>query len=562
MHFDDRLGTVLRQPVSGDAVARIQYVQLLDLLGNMLGHAEGASHDAAYERLLQLSARIKPAERTKLLSSSGLRLRNSRLLVFLAGDDPHVSSAAIAAAELGEDEWLDLIPALPVVSRGILRHRRDLGPVVEARLDQLGVADRGLPPTAEAVIAAESKPAAIRLTSAEVIPLRSEPLPAPVLVDTGIGEIVRKIEAYRKEHTARQSQHLSDTPRLPLGDGEGMAARTEVKRFDFATDARGMVTDADPAAAPMLIGLSLPSLDASGSLARHIAARQPIERQVVAIELAEAVSGQWQIDAAPLFDDLTAHFTGYTGRARRVRKVAAPSAPQASKADRMREMLHELRNPAGAIQMSSELIQQQLGGDVPHEYRAIAASIASDTALVLAGFEELDRLVKLDAQTMRIEPGETDVIAAVRGTLAQIHRHTQPRQSGFALTAPEGSLPVAVERTELDRVLWRLLAAIAGAAGAMEMLDMTITGDAAMARIDIALPAKLRDLDEDSLYHAHAGEKSRVFSAGMFGLGFTLRLARAEARSAGGALRLQDGLLVLTLPQSLPSSANVSEAGL
>jgi len=560
MHFDDRLGTVLRQPVSGDAVARIQYVQLLDLLGNMPGDADGEWLDSAYERLLQLSSRIKPAERTKLLRGSGLRLRNPRLLGFLAGDDSQVSSAAIDAAELGEDEWLDLIPALPVVSRGILRHRRDLGPAVEARLDQLGVADRGLPPVAGAIADQEPVPAAPPAPSAEVIPLRSEPARAPASADTGIGEIVRKIEAYRKEHTARQSQQPSDTPRLPLGDGEGAQARTAVMRFDFVTDALGTIVGADPHAAPMLIGLALPSLEANASLAKRIAARQPIERHAVTIELAEAISGEWQIDAAPLFDDLTAHFTGYAGRARRITARSAPSSAFSDKADRMRQMLHELRNPAGAIQMSSELIQQQLGGDVPHEYRAIAASIASDTALVLAGFEELDRLVKLDAQAMRLEPGETDVIAAVRGTLAQIHRHTEHRQSGFALTAADASLPIAVERIELDRLLWRLLAAIAGAARAMEMLEVTIARETAMARIAIALPAKLRDLDEDALFHAQAGEKSRVFSAGMFGLGFTLRLARAEARGAGGALKHEDGRLVLTLPESLSSSANVSEA--
>lgn len=571
MHFDDRLGTVLRQPVSGDAVARIQYVQLLDLLGSMPGDTDGEWLNSAYERLLQLAARIKPAERSKLLSSSGLRLRNPRLLGFLAGDDPQVSSAAITAAELREDEWLDLIPALPVVSRGILRHRRDLGPTVEARLNQLGVADRGLPPAADVPVPdapaiPSIAPAAPQAPSAEVIPLRSQPQPNPATVDTGIGEIVRKIEAYRKEHIARQALQPSDTLRLPLGDGEGVVGREPLTRFDFVTDTRGQIIEADPHAAPMLIGLSLPSLepgaDSASSLANTIASRQPIERQTVKIALAEPVSGEWQIDASPLFDDHTAHFIGYAGRARRTRNHLAPSATLADRADRMRQMLHELRNPAGAIQMSSELIQQQLGGDVPHEYRAIAASIASDTALILAGFEELDRLVKLDAQAMRIEPGDTDVVTAVQNTLAQIHRHTENRQSGFGLTTTDSNIPVAVERIELDRLLWRLLAAIAGAAGAMEVLDVTLTREAGMARIQIAMPARLRDLDDDALYHAQAGEKTRVFSAGMFGLGFTLRLARAEARGAGGELQRKDGQLVLTLPETLTSSANVSKAGL
>ncbi len=575
MHFDDRLGTVLSQPVSGDAVARIQYVQLLDLLGNMPSDKDGEWLNPGYERLLELSSELKPEDRARLLRNSGLRLRNSRLIGFLAGDDHQVSSAAINAAELGEDEWLDLIPALPVVSRGILRHRRDLGPAAEARLEQLGIVDRGLPTSTAGEVEAQtaieapsqpfSVPSAPQPLTAEVIPLRAEPQPASPLTDSGIAKIVRKIEAYRKEHTARQGQIGPDTARLSLGDGEGLAARNPLARFDFVTDARGMITEADSLAAPMLIGLTLPSLDGglndTSSLAHLIAARQPIAGQRVTITLAHAISGEWQIDAAPLFNDLTAHFTGYAGRARRVRSRPAAPSTATDKADRMRQMLHELRNPAGAIQMSSELIQQQLGGDVPHEYRAIAASIASDTALILAGFEELDRLIKLDAEVMGIEPGEADVIAAVQTTLSQIHRHTEHRQSGFALSTAESSLPVAVERIELDRLLWRLLAAIAGAAGAMEVLDITISRSGRNAQIQIALPARLRELDDDALYHAQAGEKTRVFSAGMFGIGFTLRLARAEARGAGGNLKRNDGQLILTLPKAESSLENISNAG-
>ena len=549
MHFDDRLGTVLRQPASGEAVARIQYVQLLDLLGTVRSDSDDARLDQAYERLLHLSRRIETPDRANLLRTSGLRLRNPRLLVFLAGDDPLISSAAIAAAEMDEEEWLDLIPALPIVSRGILRHRRDLGPTVEARLESLGIGDRGLPDAPQAV------------RSAGVVPIRAQAAPS----ETGIGEIVRKIEAYRKEHTARQAQPGPDAPRLPLGDGEYAVARAPLQSFDFVTDARGSIISADANAAPMLIGLALPSLDTHSQdasplpLSRAFALRQPIERSLVTIQLAAPISGEWQIDAAPLFDDPTARFTGYAGRARRLPAGMATAPARDNSGDRMREMLHELRNPAGAIQMSSELIQQQLGGNVPHEYRAIAASIASDTALVLAGFEELDRLVRLDSQAMCLEPGEADIVAVVESTLAQINKHTEPRQSGFALDIAQGGIAVAMEHSELARLLWRLLAAIAGAAGAMEVLNLRLAREPGMASLTIALPETLRELSDADLYHAQAGDKSRILSAGMFGLGFTLRLARAEAGAAGGALHRENGHLVLTLPQVTQPSANVSE---
>ena len=41
MHFDDRLATVLRSAPSGEAMARVQYRQLLDLLGTLPVEAEG-----------------------------------------------------------------------------------------------------------------------------------------------------------------------------------------------------------------------------------------------------------------------------------------------------------------------------------------------------------------------------------------------------------------------------------------------------------------------------------------------------------------------------------------
>ena len=41
MHFDDRLGTVLRLRADGKAVQRIQFRQLLDLLGTSPAEARG-----------------------------------------------------------------------------------------------------------------------------------------------------------------------------------------------------------------------------------------------------------------------------------------------------------------------------------------------------------------------------------------------------------------------------------------------------------------------------------------------------------------------------------------
>ncbi|MBN8485466.1 MAG: sensor histidine kinase, partial [Sphingomonadales bacterium] len=105
MHFDDRLGTVLRLSASGTAVQRIQYRQLLDLLGTSPAEARGEQLDAAYVRLAELGQKIPAANRATMIRDSGLRLRSPRLVAALAEGEPAVAEAALLRAQLAPDEW-------------------------------------------------------------------------------------------------------------------------------------------------------------------------------------------------------------------------------------------------------------------------------------------------------------------------------------------------------------------------------------------------------------------------------------------------------------------------
>jgi two-component system OmpR family sensor kinase len=566
MHFDDRLDTVLRQPVRGQAIARIQYVQLLDLLGKTQANTGSPLLDPAYDRLIALASMLPATSRAEILRGSGLKLRSPALIAFLADDEPAVASAAIATADLSEQQWIDLVPALPVAARGVLRHRRDLGPTVEARLARLGVADRGLPPAPEVVATAVSQAKPRSRPRPSPAPANQTPTDqTPASSRSEIGDLVRRIEAFRKAHPAPRPAPANDAPRLPLGDAELFAA-SEVRRFDFVTDPGGRIVRADADAAPMLIGLSLGLLpnprveSAAPQVAQALRLRQPIEGQIVEITGAPAISGTWQLDGAPLFDAATGRYTGHAGRARRVPAEMLEHNDADSMADRMRQVLHELRNPAGAIQMASEFIQQQIGGTVSHEYRAIAASIASDTATVLAGLDELDRMVKHEAGVSALEPGESDLAANIAATVALLDPHMAQRESGFALDLPEDGLRVSIARGDLERLTWRLLAALAAATGAGERLALTGFANPLESRLEIDLPATLRDLSDEELFAAHARQRGPAISAGVFGLGFTLRLASAEARSAGGSLRREGSALNLILPRDEPASANIRGA--
>lgn len=602
MHFDDRLATVLRQPVSGDALARIQYRQLVDILGRAPAHANSDAVEAGFARVAALSRRIPARERARLLRQPLQPMTNARLFSLLAEAEPEVATAAIASARLSETDWLSLIPRLPVRARGILRHRRDLSPQVEALLERLGIRDRGLPPAQGPQVLPDEQVAPPAPSSeAEIeelvlsemlgpLPNASDGgstaelgesltpptslaewarmkaatahMPASERSEAGIGAIVRRIEEFRKarEMQGTVQDTATDSPRLPLGDGEAAPHRGP-STIDFTTDAEGRVNWADGPHASAVIGFRLDEHQSASATASSIASalrhRQPLSGARITLTGAPAISGEWQVDALARFDPVGGRFAGYCGRMRRPAKVSALGNEQANsgEADRMRQVLHELRTPANAIQVAAEIIQQQVFGPAPHEYRALAASIASDCAHILAGFEELDRLVKLETGALPLEAGDCDLGEVIGTTLARLRSWTEPRNTGFALAgelangALADGLAVAMDRAEAERLIWRLLAALAGSTVPDEWLALSWRQDDAGIILTMTLPAALAARQGEDLFASGEAGRAPVLTTGMFGVGFTLRLAAAEATAAGGWLQRLDNQLVLTLPR-------------
>ncbi|WP_298196208.1 histidine kinase dimerization/phospho-acceptor domain-containing protein [Novosphingobium sp.] len=583
MHIDDRLATVLAVSATGDNQIRVQFRQLVDLLGTMptaaLGTAADPAVDRAMLRLGALSRRIPPAERAAALDRSGVRLRNARLVAELACDHPAVAEAAIRMARLGEEQWLDILPTLPPGVRGLLRQRRDLGTAVIQRLDQLGASGPGLPapPSTETAAAPRREdPPALAVTAddlgGKVLPLRARaepPSPAPAATPAvplpaaetlasaeaetarptpsegaardGIGAIVRRIEAFRRTREATRPA-ANDAPFLPLVE-EGDPARLQA--FAFACDSSGRIVWTDASLAGMIVGLLLPLAERSSSqLASAFRRRLPVRATPVELDGPAAIAGPWLLDAAPEFDG-EGRCTGYTGKFRRPSPVVA-AQPANPEAVRVRQVLHELRTPVNAIQGFAELIHQQLVGPVPHGYRALAAGIAADAAQMLAGFEELERLARLDSGAMAPEPGEADMGALVEALIAQLVPFTGPRQSGFALTTTPADCRVGLSHADAERLGWRLLATLAGAARPGERLSALLQSRDGMVTLTLGLPEALAALPDP--FEGHAPLSGQSLSGGLFGGGFALRLAAAEARSAGGSLTLRDRHVILALP--------------
>ncbi|MEO5587769.1 MAG: hypothetical protein ABIQ81_08770, partial [Novosphingobium sp.] len=244
MLYDDRLGTVLRHRPGGPAAAKTQFRQLLDLLGTLPSDARGQSVDAAYLRVTELGRTVASSDMRRMLADPTLRLRSPRLLALLTQGEPAVAAEAITRARLSDQEWLDLIPALPIPARGFLRQRGDLGADVRALLDALGIHDRGLPPARGIVAETLDEPSAAQ----------------------GIAALVKRIEAFRKaRQPSEPANDRNHAPRLPLGEEAFLRVPRELRAFDFACDAEGRVIWADPGVAPMIVGLNLPAAEAQAA---------------------------------------------------------------------------------------------------------------------------------------------------------------------------------------------------------------------------------------------------------------------------------------------------------
>lgn len=582
MQIDDRLATVLAMPAESERAVRTQFRQLVDLAGSAQVAPPGTPYDVqledAYARIGSISARIPAGERAAIVRQQGSRLRNPGFVAYLASQELPVASAAVATARLGDAEWQALIPALPPVLRTQVGQRRDLPPTTRALLDRLGLRDAGLP---EPDGAEPAQPA-----SAAVVEQPEQPFPTPAsesgadifdldpaleLAGEGskaeIGALLRRIDAFRKarENAAASSRPPIELPSLPLGLPPDEAKPTP-SEMDFVTDAECRIVWATQPYGPMTVGLALASRTGDAAARADtvsIAAmrrNQPVSNGTLEITGAPAVSGEWRIDAAPWFTTPGGRFAGYRGRLRRPAVSGEPEQRGAdSSADRMRQVIHELRTPVNAIQGFAEIIQQQLFGPTPNEYRALAASIAGDAARMLAGFEELDRLVKLESGVLRLEDGVSDLRQVVDATARQLGAVLRQRSATLEFIAVENACPVPLSQGEAELLIWRLLATLAGTSGPGEAMHIVLARNGARAAIEVDLPASLAG--QSDVFQSSAPASAQAVTAGMFGTGFTLRLARAEARAAGGDLQRIDDLVVLTLPLAGDKSGGDMDLG-
>ena len=149
---------------------------------------------------------------------------------------------------------------------------------------------------------------------------------------------------------------------------------------------------------------------------------------------------------------------------------------------------------------------------------------------------------------MTLDEGEADMRETVAKTIRRLESATHPRDAGFDFHASGSPFTVPIDPAEALLLSWRIMATIAGAMAPGEKLAADLAGDGQTVTLTLQLPGALAALDDP--FAAGAPKRDAAMRVGTFGTGFALRLARAEARAAGGDVTREGPTLTLALPCS------------
>jgi hypothetical protein len=549
LRFDDMIATVLRQSEARPSALAAKWRQLVDLVAQRRGESEARGEAIAW---LRANRGAVPAEaRRDVARSLAGRRVSPAALSFFAEDLPAVASPLIGGARLAAEEWLELLPGLGPVARGLLRHRRDLPPVVVEGLARFGAGDFAL--GGEVAVA----PAAEGLS------------PAAERSEAQIRDLVARIESFRRRRDAAAGAAAAAEP-------------VRVDEFQWETGPDGVILWVEGAPRGPLVGQSIASIaergqfGVDGQAAGAFEKRAPFRDARFSVPGGGAASGDWRISGVPFFDSAQGNFLGYRGSARRPRvdEVAHGAAPAEAPtglfgtdlpADSLRQLIHELRTPLNAIIGFAEMIDGQYMGPAALSYRSRASDIMDQARRLLSAVDDLDTAARIETQRLQLSESSVDAVALLCRLHDAYERVARQRGSRIVIEI-ERDLPDAkVEIDAAERMFARMLAATIGLAREGETITATMAmgteGARKMLCLSIDRPKAIEGLDESALLDPGYSPEGDWPGAPALGLGFALRLVRNLAEAVGGALEIGAARFFLYLPPLEPAERSSGRNG-
>lgn len=557
MRFDDSLSTVLAADMTSGAGADAAWRQLVDLVGRGRAPADA--------RTLARLAALRPVVAQPVRAASARALAfaqpGATLVAFLAQDEPAVAAPVLRTATLDEDEWIALLPRLTPAGRAVLRGRRDLPPAVERGLASLGAIDFTLP-AAEAYLLAPDLELAPEPEPEPQVPVAMPPPPDAPLSPTpflAVGEVARSLPVVAEALRRADEPVPADVPRFEIAD---IVARIDAFRrdrtpappapppaepgFRFVTDAAGVIRWVDGVGRAALVGMSLAVAgrqalaQVDAGVASAVRGRQRFADARLEVTGSSDAAGSWRIAGVPDFDRASGRFVGYRGTARR---PARHQRAEASASDQLRQLVHELRTPVGAVSGFAELIGTELLGPVPPVYRERADRIRDEAGRLLAAIDDLDTAARIEGGALDLKPGSIALAPLIDRIVADLLPLAELR--GAALEAGGERAAVAADDRATERLLSRLIAAAVSAAARGERIGVDVRRAGDRVSIAVTRPRALADIAGDAVF---ALDDAAVDGGPLLGAGFTLRLVRNLAAELGGTLAIGPDALTLRLP--------------
>jgi signal transduction histidine kinase len=511
LRFDDRLKTVMTQPVADAHDRTVRWRQLVDLLSRPHEEIDPALLDAALTMVRSgLRAVARPIRAATARSIAG-RASEPQLVAIFAGDKLEVAAPLLSSAQLDDAGWAMVAKAAsPEVANFIQTIRGE----------ESEMAVRPAVPAAEATPEDDHSPS--------------------------ISELVARIERLKqKRETAEPLKTFAATP--PPRD----VPMSNPMLFRWECDASGQIAWVEGAPRGALIGRSLPGEEgADRRLVRAFADRLPFDGAPLTLP-APALEGEWRLSGIPAFSPVDGRFLGYRGIARRGVEEAEEEPLPASKpalasdAETLRETIHEIKTPLNAIIGFAEIIDGQYLGPAHRSYRHRAAEIVSQARILLAAIEDLDFAARV--QTGSAGPQvSTDLGGILPPLIEELAERSLARGVELRVTPISDQHPCALDRGLAERLLRRLLGAVIDSAAAAETIKVDVHEEKGRCLVSVTRPASTVHLSERQMLDPSFQSAGEVDGARL-GLGFALRLVRGLVRLAGGSLKFTEDHIVLTM---------------
>lgn len=519
MRFDDRLKTVMTQPVADAHDRTVRWRQLVDLLSRSHDSIDPALLDAALTMVRAgLRTVARPIRAATARSIAG-RASEPRLIAIFAADRLEVAAPLLSSAQMDESGWAEVAAAASPEVSGFIRSLR--GEQADSPLE--GPSDPPIPDASEEHA-------------------------------HSISELVARIERLkaRREEVAPAVERFAE-PTAEQAPPAGQARSPgESMLFSWECDASGQIAWVEGAPRGALIGRSLPGDErADRKLVRAFSDRLPFDAASLTIA-SQAMEGEWRLSGIPAFSPVDGRFLGYRGIARR-QGEEEPELPAprrqlalANDAESLRETIHEIKTPLNAIIGFAEIIDGQYLGPAHRSYRHRAAEIVLQARILLAAIEDLDFAAQVQTGTAARKPPEPlrDFLPATVEALAAkalergVHLRVAPVSEDHRYL---------LDRDLTERLLRRLLGAMLDASAAEETIKVDVREERGKCHFAITRPQMTQHLTDRQMLdpsHQLAGENT----SSKLGLGFALRLVRGLVRLAGGTLRFTADQVVLAIP--------------